>query len=200
MKITVNGYELIERIENLMDIIDALPFASVTIVAYGENEGPKAGRVVVRGGYAAGGQAELRVRGHVVEPGSATVRFRELLNACVPYRRDMVTFSADATFNIVCQSRVALELLPGMESPPLPDPPADATCATFAQADLVPAVLAAEHAQGEDEYRRVLRGVKIEVGTDMKLRAIATDGCRLCVAARRAAHVPNVKQEGGANA
>lgn len=179
MKIEVRGSELEECVDDLKKIIDAAPGEMVTLSA--EADGTEKGRVTVRR-IDGGNMAELKVDARVLEPGAVTVRFQELTQACAPFFRDKATVACGLTYVTIGSgpARVSIENH-NAECDHLPEPSAKAPRATFSSGDLLAVLQAVDHARSEDSsYRRSLCGIQLEVDADMKLRAVATDGRRLC--------------------
>ncbi len=179
MKIEVRGSELEECVDDLKKIIDAAPGEMVTLSA--EADGTEKGRVTVRR-IDGGNMAELKVNARVLEPGAVEVRFQELTQACAPFFRDKCTVAAGLTY-VTFESGPAHVSIENhdTECGRLPELSATAPQATFGSVDLLAVLQAVDHARSEDfSYRRSLCGIQLEVAADMKLRAVATDGRRLC--------------------
>lgn len=177
MKIEILGNELIDGIRDVRDVTKCGDISTIEVDAISDD------LIVVRRVYFDGASVQIRVRGKVHETGCASVVCRDLLQALSPFGRQCVTLSTDKALYafVTCDGcRVKLEVSPAVTS----IVPASGKCprGVFAADDLTPAVVAVRHAMSEDPTRRILEGVQIEVGTDMKLRAVATDGRRLAVA------------------
>lgn len=195
MKIVVQAGELFQCVGDLKRILDAPDVECVTIDA--KSDGTEKGHFVLRGVYC-DKMAELKVHGCVMEPGVAGVRFDRLEHACNAFLRHGVTVSADASYlRIECgRGRVTLETTVAHEH--LPAPSDAAPRAIFESDDFLAVMQDVVHAQSDDyACRRSLCGIQFEVGTDMQLRAIATDGRRLAVSARqiRRAELPSASFE-----
>lgn len=195
MKIEVQADELFTCVGDLKRILDAPDVERATIDA--KSDGTEKGHIVLRGIYC-DEMAELKVHGRVVEPGVAGVRFDRLEQACSAFLRHEVTVSSDASYlRIECgQDRVTLATTVAHER--LPAPSDAAPRAVFDSADFITVMSDVVHAKSDDyACRRSLCGIQFEVGTDMKLRAIATDGRRLAASARqiRRAELPSASFE-----
>lgn len=183
MKIEVQANELFTRVGDLRSILDAPTVECATIDA--KSDGTEKGHIVLRGVYC-DKMAELKVHGSVIDPGVAGCAFRELEQACCAFLRHGVTVSSDASYlRIECgRDRVTLKTTVTHEH--LPAPSDVAPRAVFESGDFLAVMSDVIHAQSDDyAYRRSLCGIQFEVGTDMKLRAIATDGRRLAASARQ---------------
>lgn len=186
MTITASGWELFNRVSDLGKILGALcgKLAAVTISAAAD--GTDDGRVTVRG-RCDGAEVELSVSARVVEPGEAAASFDCLARALAPFvRRKVTMMSADELFMYVTcgNATVTLETCATDSAPCVPSD--KVTHAVFESGDFLDAMSDVIHAQSDDyACRRSLCGIQFEVGTDMKLRAIATDGGRLAVATRQ---------------
>lgn len=184
MEIEIRGQELFNSVRDLQRILAATDREAVTIEAYGET--PDAATATIRAG---GGDnmAELKIAARVLKPGKATVPFRELAQACAPYHRKQLTVSADELHLRVAYypESVALTTI-AVDLQPFPGPAVDAPRTVFDTMDVLDVMSDVVHAMSsEPQIRPALCGVKFELGADMKLRAIATDGKRLAVSARQ---------------
>ena len=122
-----------------------------------------------------------------IEPGGASFRFREIAQAASAFRRGKITVgrSPASTVTVISlgDEKITLEV-PNEEFKTIDEPTGEHT--VFAAGDLLSVMMDVIHAQSYDyATRRSLCGVNFEVGTDMKLRAIATNGRCLAVSARQ---------------
>lgn len=184
MKIEVKGLELFSSVRDLQRIVTAADREQVTIEAYGDGLGK--GRVTIRAGHLKD-SAELSIAARVIETGAATVPFRALAQACLPYPHELLTVSDDALgFHIARPPESIALAATDANAQKMSAPPADAPRAVFDSGDVLAVMADVSHAMSnEPQYKPGLCGIKFELGADMKLRAIATDGRRLAVSARQ---------------
>ncbi len=189
MKIEVNASELLIHVGDLEKMLKATELETVTVKA--EADGSDRGAVTVRGSCG-GNTVELRIStARCLEPGSVALEIGELERACGPYLRDTLTVSAsgDLLWAFVECGADRIKLEPDVENVPVGVPPRSAPRAVFDRGDFLAAMGEVEHAMSDDITRRSLCGINFEVGTDMKLLAVASDGRALATCSRQLCRV-----------
>lgn len=181
MKIETTSNELRSCICKLSGIVDMLPTAAVTIAT-------REGIVVVRANDRIGA-AELKIAARVLEPGEVNVCRREILAACKSCPNDIITVSAADDSLTIGTDSGCVTLAAVIDTTPPIVVPGGAPDAELKYKDVAAALSDVEHAQCRDLTRPAINGVNLELATDMTLRAIATDGRRLAVSARKTAYV-----------
>lgn len=185
MKIELYANDLFDTLEDLRMIISAKEEDPVTIEAKA-NEGRDV--ITVLGFSSAGNFAEIKIRGRAVERGVASFRLCEIAQAAFAYHRSNIAISTrpDGTgvnisyFDSVMTLRTVVDLHRVVRSGSADER------ASFDSRDLLEVVSDVLHARSDDDVcRRSLCGVKIEIGADMQLRAIATNGRCLAVSHRQ---------------
>lgn len=187
MKIEISAIELSLSISDLKRILDAQDDDTVTIEAFTKSAGSKKNRVVIRGSSPRANFVELQIHAVAIEPGGASFRFREIAQAASAFHRGKITVgrSPASTMTVISLGDEKITLkVPNEEFETIDEPTGERT--VFAAGDLLSVMMDVIHAQSYDyATRRSLCGVNFEVGTDMKLRAIATNGRCLAVSARQ---------------
>ncbi len=186
MKIELYANDLFDTLEDLRMIISAKEEDTVTIEAKA-NEGRDV--ITVLGFSSAGNFAEIKIRGRAVEHGVASFRLCEIAQAAFAYHRSNITISTrpdGAGVNISYFDSVMTLRTVGDKFCVVRCGSSADERASFDSRDLLEVVSDVLHARSDDDVcRRSLCGVKIEIGADMQLRAIATDGRRLAVSHRQ---------------
>lgn len=182
MKITIRANILLEEIEDLKAILDSKETDAVQIQAGGNIQAEP--RVVIRSAYG-GDFAELRLYGASIhEEGCATFNIRELAQAAFVYKREKICVGGSGAMSHVSFADEQIMLA-------APDctfavGEMEGERASFDAADFFAVVEAVRHAQSEDyACRRSLCGIHLEMGQDMKLVGVATDGRTLATTSRQ---------------
>lgn len=182
MKITIHANRLLEEIEDLKAILDSKETDAVQIQAGGNIQAEP--RVVIRS--ASGGDfAELRLCGASIhEEGCATFNIRELAQAAFVYKREKICVGGSGAMSHV--SFADEQIMIAAPDYNFAVGEMEGERASFDSADFRAVVDAVRHAQSEDyACRRSLCGVHLEMGQDMKLVGVATDGRTLATTSRQ---------------
>lgn len=179
MKIEVNSDELALSVKELQEILGADDDASCEVVA------TKEGVVLVRGGWE-DNVVQLKVHhAFIINQGVASFKFRSLRSPEENYRGKMKIWADNPQYAHIEADGGSVRAAPGESVPSFEDFSASEPCASFVASELLDPVRDVAHAQSTDPWRVALRGVRIEIEVDMKLRAIATDGRRLAASFRQ---------------
>jgi hypothetical protein len=179
MKIETYSDELALSVKDLQEILGADDDTSCEVVA------TKEGVVLVRGSRE-DNVVQLEVhRAFIINQGVASFKFRSLCSFEGKHRGKVKIWADNPQHAYIEADGSSVKAAPGDSVPSFEDFHASEPCASFVTSELLDPVIDVVHAQSTDPWRVALRGVRIEIEVDMKLRAIATDGRRLAASYRQ---------------
>ena len=149
----------------------------LTVEIRADSKGP----VTVSAGYSGRAVSLPLASAHVVEPGVVYADNEKLLKALSALPRCEIAISSvgNSQSALVYSNGLRMELPEDFEPTKPESPSPDAKCAVVETLDLIAAIGEVRHSTSAGYDRAVLQAVKIEIDSDSRLTAIATDGRRL---------------------